>query len=338
MLRRMLGPVLTIIAVAAALGTPAAAAADGVPIPSTIVPSKGVPGPSGTHYTAETRDGVTTVREIGADGTLQSTSLDGSFTVPAVALDGSPGGLSADDGTLVLAETARSAVPTGPTRLLLLDARDLSVVRHVNLKGAFSFDAISPDGSRIYFIQYLSQRDLTRYSVRAYDVQAGQLLPEPIVDPNEHSGEMRGYPMTRTMSGDGRWAYTLYDGGGGQPFVHALDTSEGRAGCVDLDGLVRRSDVFRTHMAMSSDGGELILSTKSGPAAVIDTQTLEARDPSVPTPASTEDGAGTGAVFPWILLLAVCALALGGGRGWRAGGWRRLHARAASARVGVGRT
>jgi hypothetical protein len=311
MLRRILGPALTTIALAAALGVPAAAAADGVPIPSTIVPSKGVPGPGGTHYVAETRDGVTTVREIGADGTLQATSLDGSLTVPAVALDGSPGGLSADDSTLVLTETARSAVPTGPTRLLLLDARDLSVVRHVNLKGAFSFDAVSPDGSRIYFIQYLSQRDLTRYAVRAYDVQAGRLLPEPIVDPNEHAGEMRGYPMTRTTSADGRWAYTLYDGGGGEPFVHALDTSEGRAVCVDLDGLVRRSDVFRTHMAMSSDGRELTLSTKNEAAAIIDTETLEARDPSVPAPASAGEGGGGG--FPWMVVVPAGAVALVGG-------------------------
>jgi hypothetical protein len=121
---------------------------------------------------------------------------------------------------------------------------------------------------------------------------------------------MRGDPMTRTTSAEGRWAYTLYDGGGGEPFVHALDTSEGRAVCVDLDGLVRRSDVFRTHMAMSSDGRELTLSTKNGAAAVIDTETLEARDPSVPA-ASAGEGAGGG--FPWMVVVPAAAVALVGG-------------------------
>ena len=46
---------------------------------------------------------------------------------------------------------------------------------------------------------------------------------------------MRGQPLTRATSPDGRWAYTLYDGAGKEPFIHALDTSTRSARCIDLD-------------------------------------------------------------------------------------------------------
>ncbi len=41
-------------------------------------------------------------------------------------------------------------------------------------------------------------------------------------------------PLSRTMSPDGRWAYTLYSGD--ENFVHALDTADGQARCIDLPG------------------------------------------------------------------------------------------------------
>ena len=61
--------------------------------------------------------------------------------------------------------------------------------------------------------------------MRAYDLVRGRLLHAPVVDPRETDEKMRGNPISRALSPDGRWAYTLYDGGGGTPFVHALDTS-----------------------------------------------------------------------------------------------------------------
>ena len=45
---------------------------------------------------------------------------------------------------------------------------------------------------------------------------------------------MAGYPMTREVSADGRWHYTLYNGTEGHPFIHALDTTGPRAKCIDL--------------------------------------------------------------------------------------------------------
>ena len=62
----------------------------------------------------------------------------------------------------------------------------------------------------MYLIQY-SPRDFSNYAVRAYDLGARRLLPEPVVDPREADEPMTGAPVTRVASADGRWAYTLYD-------------------------------------------------------------------------------------------------------------------------------
>jgi hypothetical protein len=52
-----------------------------------------------------------------------------------------------------------------------------------------------------------------------------------------------GLPITREASSGARWAYTLYDGAGGHPFVHALETTGRTAACIDLDALTGRNDL-----------------------------------------------------------------------------------------------
>ena len=93
----------------------------------------------------------------------------GTWTIPAVAYDGSASGLSADRRTLVLIEP-RTSFPRAETRLLVLNARKLLSTGEITLRGDFSFDAVSPNGSRIFLIHYTSTIDPTRYEVRAYDV------------------------------------------------------------------------------------------------------------------------------------------------------------------------
>jgi hypothetical protein len=304
MARRLIASIFALSALGALASAPSASA-DGLPVPGVVTPSGGLPGPDGQRYVTTSKHGSTTIREFASGGVVGQRALPGSFTIPAIALDGSPAGISADGSTLVLIRP-RSSFPQKQTRLLVLDAHKLTIERRLRLNGDFSFDAISPDGSSMYLIQYLSPHDPTRYAVRAYDLGAGKLVPDPIVDPDEHAGEMRGYPLTRVTSSDGRWAYTLYDGGGKEPFVHALDTADGKAVCVDLDGLVTPSDAQRIQMGMNSDGRLVTLSTGSQTIAVIDTGTLEARDPSVPAPAPADGGDG----FPWMLVGTAAAVAL----------------------------
>ena len=76
---------------------------------------------------------------------------------------------------------------------------------------------------------------------------------------------MRGYPITRATSPDGRWAYTLYDGAGAHPFIHALDTTGGEAACIDLDALTGRQDLAGLTLGLGGDGEELTVRDAQGP-------------------------------------------------------------------------
>ena len=127
-------------------------------------------------------------------------------------------------------------------------------------------------------IKYLSPRDPTRYEVRVYDLNAGRLLRNPVVDPNESADEMRGFPLTRTASSDGRWAYTLYDGNGEHPFVHALDTTSRKARCIDLDSLAGL-DLTNAGLNLGAGGKTLRSDSGQDPVAVVDTRTFEVREP-----------------------------------------------------------
>jgi len=206
------------------------ARADGLPIADAGAPAViGGSEVNGRLVALPAPDG-TVVARIG-ESVFASRSVDGRYTVPVVALDHTASGLSTDGSTLVLINPRRT-FPRERTSFVVLDAKNLRVRQHIVLQGDFSFDALSPDGTRMFLIHYLSRRDPTRYEVRALDVPSGKLLPTPIVDKSEPDERMAGLPITRETTADGRWAYTLYDGAGEEPFVHVLDTVNGVAHCV----------------------------------------------------------------------------------------------------------
>jgi hypothetical protein len=262
---------LGVVAVAlAAFVLPAGARADGLPVLGVDVGSSGVAVP-GSPVRFVTLPSGSTTQVAGVDrgsGKVRVwRSLAGSFTVPAVAYDGSAGGLSADGGTLVLIEP-RLSFPRARTRFVVLSARTLKPLRTITLRGDFSFDAISPGRSHLYLIQYPSATDPDYYVVRSYDLVAGRLLREPVVDPSEADEQMRGRPLTRAMSPDGTWAYTLYDGAGATPFIHALDTRNGTAHCIDLDAL-KGVDLSQAKLHV---GNDLTVSRPGRALLRIDTQ------------------------------------------------------------------
>ena len=152
------------------------------------------------------------------------------------------------------------------------------------LQGDYSFDALSPNGRWLYLVEYLSRRDPTRYLVRLYDLERDRLLSEPIIDPQEVGDVMRGMPVTRASSPDGRFAYTLYDGAGKHPFVHALDTVGKTARCIDLHGLMGYEFLSEAQLEVSPDGGTLAVMPPRGsePLFLIDTETNEVTEPAEP--------------------------------------------------------
>jgi hypothetical protein len=267
------------LAALAALLSPAAAWADGLPVLNVDVGSSGVTA-SGLRYVTLPAGRNTLVAMIAADGgkVVRSRLLHGTFTVPAVAYDGSAGGLSADGNSLVLI-TPRQGFPRAKTTFRLLDATLLRPKKSLTLPGDFSFDALSPDGRWLYLIEYYSPVDPVKYRVRALDTVSGKLVPEPIVDPREPREQMNGDPLTRATSVDGRWAYTLY-AGTEHPFVHALDTVRRDARCVDLDWLTGRRDLPSLRLSLGSGGRELSVRAAGGKAlAVVNTRTFEAARP-----------------------------------------------------------
>ncbi len=288
------GAILGSVAVAAALAA-ATAKADGLPVLGVNVGSVGVAARAGDlrYVTLDAGRGtiVAAVRQRGGQ-VERSRLLHGRFTVPAVAYDGSASGLSADGRTLVLIRP-RVSFPQAQTVLAVVDTGHMQVKRIVTLNGDFSFDAVSPSGASLYLIQYVEPRDPTRYAVRAYDLRAGRLLSRPVVDPREPNERMRGQPVTRATSADGRWAYTLYDGAGKYPFLHALDTRGRTARCIDLSALASRArNLYTLRLAVSRDGNAVSVNNSVEAIATINTRSFRVSLPD----AAGADGHGFGGV------------------------------------------
>ena len=308
-----------LIGLSAALvaGPAATAGADGLPLPVEDTGPTGVADADGVYRYVSLDAGADTMieRTVQNGGAVsRSTILRGDFTIPAVGIDGSASGLSADGSTLVLIRP-RPSFPRRTTELVVLDAERLRVRDRVSLDGDFSFDAISPDGATMYLIEYTSPRDLTQYDVRAYDLERGRLVPGAIVDPNESGDEMYGIALSRATSPSGRWAYTLY-WGNEKPFVHALDTVRGRAVCIDLDPLAGVSDMSALDFPGPEAGSPLVVNRRGEPAALIDTTTFEVTTPAPAEPPATLD---EGSAWPlWtvvgggaaVILAAAAGLAL----------------------------
>jgi len=283
------------IALAALLLFPAAAAADGLPAVGIDAKPLSLPDAEVAYVTESAKDSTRLIERARYGGPLRQRRVRGAFSLPAVAYDGSPGGLSADGRTLVLI-SPRVRYPRRRTSFAVVDARRLAVRERIGLKGDFSFDAISPDGRVMYLIEY-NPRDYGEYAVRAYDLGTGRVLPRPVVDPREADEPMTGVPVTRETSRDGRWAYTLYQSPE-HPFVHALDTERRTAVCIDLDDL---SQVWNGSLAIR--GGTLeVLGRRGRVLARIDTRTHRLVKPRAPR----EEDAGTS----WLPLAAPTAALL----------------------------
>jgi hypothetical protein len=279
----------------------ASARADGLPVPTDYSTPDGVASADGVYrYVTLPVARGTLVERVERRGgrVVASRFLHGDYTVPVVAINGTPGGLSHDGSTLALIKP-RSGFPRANTPLLFISTRHLAVRGHITLRGDFSFDAISPDGRSAYLVHYQSKRDPTKYEVRSFDVAAGALSPGAIVDPRERGEQMHGYPLARATSPDGRWDYTLYDGGSGGPFIHALDTAGRQARCVDLPAGALGNDIYSSHLRVGPGGGTLTVVGAHGPAALVDTSTFRVSRPLAHRPVAAVHG---GRSFPWALV------------------------------------
>jgi hypothetical protein len=250
-------PVILAAALSAGVGAGLASAAGIAPGFS----QNGVDSPSGAvRYETVSQGSSTVVQAVrNRDARiLRSIRLNGTYGVPAVTLNGTAGGLSHDGKRLV--------VETGPyrtwTRFTVIATGTMRMEQSFLLRGTWAYDAISPDGRTVYLIQVA--KDGQHYLVRAYDLARRALVPGAIADKRE-PGAMVGYPLSRVSTADGVWAYTLYMRPGANPFIHALNTRDRVAVCLDLSW-PGSNDMSGVRLTLSTDGRQLAVRDVTGKA------------------------------------------------------------------------
>lgn len=286
-----------------ATDTPSAAAGGGPSIPAGAFGGEGVTGPSG-EPSSQTRwvalpggDGSTTVAQIAVEGgeVERWRGLEGDWALPAVTQLGTAAGVSADGGTLVLirSQYGRRA-PTTTDFLVLEPDRRLKPRTEISLDGSFSFDAISPDGRLAYVVEYEDPRDPLDYRVRVLDLVSGELRPGEVVDPETPDERMAGIPLSRGAGSDGRWAYTLYSGGE-ETFIHALDTVDATAVCVDLPQFDPGGNFFNLGLEVDSTTGAITVLKRGQPKALVDPLSFEVKPAAaLPIEESADESTVTG--------------------------------------------
>jgi len=229
----------------------------------------------GTRYAAAVSGGSTFLSIPG-----HSMKLAGAWGFPMVTFTGQVEGVSHDRRTLVLERPlGQEGQIATPSRFALLNARSLRLRKIVSVPGRFSYDALSPDGARLYLIEHVTVMGALRYRVRLYDIRSERLARRAIADERSRWTTMEGVPVARATSGDGSWVYTLY-GGAPTPFVHALNARAGSAVCIDLPpGISVDSAVLRLR------GSRLIVEGRTGDLrAAIDRRKLRVvEDAVIPT-------------------------------------------------------
>lgn len=218
--------------VAAAFVVVAPASGDGGPPQGALQGGDGV-ARDGVRYVAIHTPGWTSLQVLTRTGgrVLRFTSLKGSWGIPWVTVDATGEALLRDDRTLILGDVSGGVMLRKRSSFLFVDTWRLRVLRRIDLRGHFTFDAISPDARYLYLTEYVSPQDFTAYRVRAFDLQRDRLLPKIVSDRRSWETTMNGWPISRVRR-DG-WALTLY-ATGGRPFIHALDTRHAAAVCINL--------------------------------------------------------------------------------------------------------
>jgi hypothetical protein len=220
------------------------------------------------------------------------TEIDGVWHLPTIGLEPIPAGVSANvaespnKSTTVLVEEPPGA-KAGTTRFAVVrrDPMGGSASSVIELSGSFEYDAISPDGSSLYVLEHLGGTPEGRYQVRVIDLATGVLRDAIITDKRNIGEAMAGWPIGQLRRPDGM-VFTLYRGAQ-HPFIHALNTTEAWAVCIDLPA-VRADDENAARdwgLAAAPDGRAVFaVNATLGLAVDIDTSELTVRRTAVLEP------------------------------------------------------
>ena len=272
----------TRFAAAAAVGLALAATATAAgPAPVVLQGEPGIAVAGGAHVIATVRRNAATtevslVRDRDAR-VLTTRELPGRLGVPTITFEGLVEGTWAQGRRLVLASSIYDDARR--TTFVVLDTRTLAPLRTIRLSGAFAFDALSPDGRRLYVLHYpQGVNGGIRYVVRSVSLRTGRLEPGAIVDKTEPSERMSGIALARAWSRDRTWAYTLYNGGTSHAFVHALNTRVRVARCIDLPWSGEAQSILDgARLAVGANGTLTLTNAGGSMLARIDTRTFSVK-------------------------------------------------------------
>ena len=266
-----------VVAGAACLAFAGVATAAG-PVPPVMNGAPGIAVAGGAHVVAVAKrgGGATQLRLVrDRDATVVRTrALPANLGVPTVTFSGLVEGTWAKGRRLVLASSVYEDETR--TRFVVIDTGTLTPLRTISLRGSYAYDAVSPDGRRLYVLHYPGGvSGGIRYVVRSVDLRTGRLEPGAIVDKTEPSERMNGVALGRAWSRDGTWAYTLYNGGDGHAFVHALNTRARSARCIELPWAgAAQSILDGVQLSVSARGSLTLTSGRGAILARIDTRTF----------------------------------------------------------------
>lgn len=226
------------------------------------------------RYLALPASTTTEVQVVDRDAhVLRHMRIKGTWGIPLVAYDGTAEGLFPNGRTLLLAQSLYNGQTLRTTtKFTLVDTRRMKVSRRIQLKGAFTFDAVSRDGRYVYLIEYMSPEDPNSYRVRAYDLGGAGLLSKIVSDKQSWATDMHGLPISRVWKES--WAYTLY-GANARPFIHALDTHNLEAVCINLPWKASPDRIFDYRLKLDGDGHLVVRGPNGRALAVIDRQTFK---------------------------------------------------------------
>jgi hypothetical protein len=221
------------------------------------------PNESGSSLLAIDRDTGRVLRQI---------TLKGIWGIPLVAFDGTAEGLLPAHRLLLATSLYNGQELRKTTTFKLVDVRKMKVARTIRLQGAFSYDALSPDGQYLYLTEYVTPEDPSVYRVRAYDLRSGKLLAKIVTDKSSWETGMRGIPLARAWKS--AWAYTLY-GGNDRPFIHALNTRGIEAVCIFLPWKGSPDRMFGFRLRIDGDGHLVVRGPNGRALAVIDSESFK---------------------------------------------------------------
>ncbi len=195
--------------------------------------------------------------------TIAQATIPASYSLPDIASQGPTAGISPNGQWLALTQKGAS------TNFLVGSSSLTDSFKTIHVNGDFVFDALSNDGKSLYLIQKMT--DPNHYQVRLYDVAAGALMPQPVVDKREPNEPMNGIRGDSAADSTGNYVYTVYIRDGG-PFIHALPLDEPIAWCVDLPSTASNDMERQFHwaLALSRDGRTLYAANEAvGTVAVM---------------------------------------------------------------------